>query len=184
MLPFMHFKLPNSDVLLSKEATRRMTTFNTDAPVSFEAAQAMIAQDETLRKAQERVDQLDFTMLKRKLIEEQGWTSETCDEVESLYRKFLALTARYRDQKICPTGPIDTFWHAHILDTRAYAKDCELVFGEFLHHFPYFGMRGPEDEAALERTFRDSVEKFIIHFGVDPTAGDSRARRCSSQRCP
>lgn len=161
-----------------------MTTFHEDSPVSFEAAHAMIASDEVLQEALGRVEQLDFTMLKRKLVEEQGWTSETCDEVESLYRKFLALTARYPGQKICPTGPIDTFWHAHILDTRAYERDCKLVFGELLHHFPYFGMRGPEDEAALERTFRESVEKFIIHFGIDPTAGDSRARGCSSQRCP
>ena len=161
-----------------------MATFNQAGPVSFEAAQAMIANDVALRDALDRVRQLDFTMLKRKLTEEHGWTMEFCEEVESLYQKFLALNARYPDQKICPTGPIDTFWHAHILDTRAYARDCELVLGGFLHHFPYFGMRGPEDEAALQETFRESVEKFIIHFGVDPTAGDIQARSCSSQRCP
>jgi hypothetical protein len=161
-----------------------MTTFDQGEPISFEAAQAMIAGDEALREALSRVEQLDFSMLKRKLVEENGWTAEMCDDVELLYRRFLALTARYPDQKICPTGPIDTFWHAHILDTRAYARDCQIVFGEFLHHFPYFGMRGPEDQAALESAFRESVEKFIVHFGIDPTAGGSRSRGCSSQRCP
>lgn len=161
-----------------------MPEFNHDGPISYDAAQAMVGADEALRTALDRVSRLDFTMLKRKLTEEKGWTPDLCDEVEDLYRKFLALTARYRDEKICPTGPIDTFWHAHILDTRAYARDCDAVFGELLHHFPYFGMRGPEDEAALERTFRASVEKFILHFGIDPTAGDTRARGCSSQRCP
>lgn len=161
-----------------------MPEFNRDGLISFGAAQAMVGTDEALRTALDRVGRLDFTLLKRKLTEEKGWTPDLCDEVEDLYRKFLALTARYRDEKICPTGPIDTFWHAHILDTRAYARDCEAVFGELLHHFPYFGMRGPEDEAALERTFRASVEKFILHFGIDPTAGDTRARGCSSQRCP
>ncbi len=152
--------------------------------VSFEVAHAMIARDAGLDSALERVGQLDFTMLKRKLIEECGWTSEFCEEVESLYRKFLALNVRYPDQKICPTGPIDTFWHAHILDTRAYARDCQVIFGDYLHHFPYFGMRGPDDQAALEEAFRESVEMFIVHFGIDPTAGDSLARSCSSQRCP
>lgn len=161
-----------------------MATFNQVSPVSFEAAQAMIESDAALRDALNRVSQLDFTMLKRKLIEEHGWTSEFCEDVDSLYRKFLALNARYPDEKICPTGPIDTFWHSHILDTRAYTRDCELVFGAYLHHFPYFGMRGPEDEAALQEAFRESVEKFIIHFGIDPTAGDIQARSCSSQRCP
>lgn len=161
-----------------------MTTFDRADVVSFEGAQAMIASDDALRAALDRVNQLDFTMLKRKLMEEHNWTVEFTEEVESLYRKFLALNARYPEQKICPTGPIDSFWHAHILDTRAYGPDCELVFGQLLHHFPYFGMRGPEDQAALERAFRESVELFMWNFGIDPTAGDILARSCSSQRCP
>jgi hypothetical protein len=45
-------------------------------------------------------------------------------------------------------------------------------------------MRGPEDLALLEDTFEKSVELFITHFGIDPTAGDTVARGCSSQRCP
>lgn len=161
-----------------------MATINQADPVSFEAAQAMIESDSALREALERVNQLDFKMLKLKMIEEHDWTPEFCDEVDALYRRFLALNARYPDRKICPTGPIDEFWHAHILDTRAYMRDCEDIFGHYLHHFPYFGMRGPEDHAALEKAFRESVEMFILHFGIDPTAGDILARSCSSQRCP
>jgi hypothetical protein len=145
-----------------------MNQVTTADPVSFEAAQSMIAADAALDEALARVGQLDFTMLKRKLVIENGWTPEMCDEVEGLYIKFLALNARYPDRKICPTGPIDTFWHAHIV----------------LHHYPYFGMRGPEDLALLEDTFEKSVELFITHFGIDPTAGDTVARGCSSQRCP
>jgi hypothetical protein len=153
-------------------------------PVSFEFAQSMVVQDGMLDEALRRAHRLDFTLLKTKLVEERGWTVELADEVEELYRKFLALNARYPDRKICPTGPIDDFWHAHILDTRAYAADCDLLFGRFLHHFPYFGMRGPADRADLEQTFQESVELFIIHFGIDPTAGDTEARGCASQRCP
>jgi hypothetical protein len=161
-----------------------MDALNVAGPVSFEAAQSMIATDPALEEALSRVKQLDFTMLKRKLVIENGWTAEMCDEVEDLYLKFLALNARYPDRKICPTGPIDTFWHAHIVDTRAYASDCQSIFGGLLHHYPYFGMRGPEDLELLEDTFQKSVELFITHFGIDPTAGDTVARGCSSQRCP
>ncbi|MCU1348858.1 MAG: hypothetical protein JWO56_1888 [Acidobacteria bacterium] len=167
-----------------KGALTKMNALDRADVVSFEGAQAMIASDDALGAALGRVNRLDFTMLKRKLMEEHNWTAEFTDEVESLYRKFLALNARYPDQKICPTGPIDSFWHGHILDTRAYAQDCEAVFGHMLHHFPYFGMRGPEDQAALERAFRESVELFTWNFGIDPTAGDILARSCSSQRCP
>jgi hypothetical protein len=36
----------------------------------------------------------------------------------------------------------------------------------------------------LERAFAESIDLFIIHFGIDPTGGDTRARSCSPQRCP
>src|SRR5947199_410752 len=95
----------------TKGVLRTMTNFDRSEVVTFEGARAMILSDVALNAALDRVNHLDFTMLKRKLIEEQGWTAEFCEEVEGLYRKFLALNARYPDQKICPTGPIDSFWH-------------------------------------------------------------------------
>lgn len=152
--------------------------------LSFEESQSLIIKDSELSAALEKVAALDFSMLNRKFVEEYGWTAEFCREVEDLYRKFLALNMRYPEKKICPTGPIDEFWHAHILDTRAYARDCEILFGEFLHHFPYFGMRGPEDRANLEAAFEKSLDLFVTHFGIDPTAGDVQARSCAPQRCP
>ncbi len=151
---------------------------------TLEEAQALVRTDEALEAATRCVDALDFSLLTRKLVEEKGWTEEQCQEAEALYRKFLALNVRYPDRKICPTGPIDDFWHAHILDTEAYARDCVALFGRFLHHFPYFGMRGPEDRVDLERAFADSIDLFIRHFGVDPTAGDTSARSCRPQNCP
>lgn len=153
-------------------------------PLTFERAHALVEFDPHLQEALAKVDELDFSMLRVKLVEEKGWTLEMCDEVEDLYRKFLALNVRYPDRKLCPTGPIDEFWHAHILDTRAYAADCDRLFGHFLHHFPYFGMRGPDDRAQLDAAFGDSVDLFIRHYGVDPTAGDMHARSCRPQRCP
>lgn len=152
--------------------------------LGWDECQDLVQSPEALNEAMAKVRELDFSMLRRKLVEEYGWTAEHAAEVEELYRKFLALNAAYPDRKICPTGPIDEFWHAHILDTRAYAADCELVFGGFLHHFPYFGMRGPEDRKNLEEAFESSRELFIRHFGVDPCIGETEARGCSPQRCP
>jgi hypothetical protein len=161
------------------------TPMPTEATVlTLEEAQALVRTDDALEAALRKVEALDFTLLRQKLVEEQGLTPELCDEAEGLYRRFLALSLRYPDRKICPTGPIDLFWHAHILDTEAYERDCKALFGRFLHHFPYFGLRGPEDRADLERTFADSVDLFIRHFGIDPTAGDTQARSCRPQNCP
>lgn len=146
--------------------------------------QLLICTDDVLNAAVRQVETIDFSLLVSKLVAEKGWTVEQCQETKGLYRKFLALNVRYPDRKICPTGPVDDFWHAHILDTQAYAHDCDALFGRYLHHFPYFGMRGPEDRADLERSFAESVDLFIRHFGVDPTAGDTNARSCRPQNCP
>lgn len=152
--------------------------------VTFESAQALVRNDPALVAAVEKVSKLDFSMLRMKLTTEEGWTLEACDDAEDLYRKFLALNIRYPNTKICPNGPTDEFWHAHILDTRKYAEDCQALFGGLLHHFPYFGLRGPEDRADLEQAFAGTTDLFIRHFGIDPTAGDCQARSCSPQSCP
>ena len=152
--------------------------------LNWDDCQNLLESNAKITAALERVASLDFSMLKRKLGEEKGWSPEYQSEVEDLYRRFLALNIVYRDQKICPTGPIDEFWHAHILDTRKYAGDCQELFGEYLHHFPYFGMRGPDDRADLETAFDQSRALFIRHFGIDPCGGETQARGCSPQRCP
>lgn len=157
---------------------------NTNTAMTLEEAHALVQRDEALDAAVARVARVDFSMLKRKLVEEQKHAPEAVASAEDLYRKFLALKLRYPGRVLAPTGPIDTFWHAHILDTRAYAHDCQELFGGYLHHYPYFGMRGPEDRADLERAFADTIDLFIRHYGIDPTAGDAHARSCRPQRCP
>lgn len=161
-----------------------MSDANAARPLDWDECQNLLENDARIAASLERVARLDFSMLKRKLGDEKGWSAEYQNEVEDLYRRFLALNIVYRDRKICPTGPVDEFWHAHILDTRAYARDCQELFGEYLHHFPYFGMRGPADRADLTAAFDQSRELFIRHFGIDPCGGETQARGCSPQRCP
>lgn len=161
-----------------------MSNANLAQPLSWDECQGLTEFSMEIEAALARVEKLDFSMLKRKLGQEKGWSPELQEEVEGLYRCFLALNIVYPDRKICPTGPIDEFWHAHILDTHAYDQDCEYLFGHYLHHFPYFGMRGPEDYQALQTAFDESRSLFIRHFGTDPCGGETQARGCSPQRCP
>ena len=161
-----------------------MSDASSARPLDWDECQNLLENDARIAESLERVAHLDFSMLKQKLGEEKGWAAEYQNEVEDLYRRFLALNIVYRDRKICPTGPIDDFWHAHILDTRVYEKDCQELFGEYLHHFPYFGMRGPADRADLVTAFDESRALFIRHFGIDPCGGETQARGCSPQRCP
>ena len=103
------------------------------------------------------------------------------------YRRFLALTRRYPNDAIVPSKIVDTLWHGHILDTQAYAADSERLFGFFLHHFPYFGMRGPADAQALGDAYDNTLGLYEKHFGLPPTdlwqrTGASRCPNCGS-RC-
>ena len=95
------------------------------------------------------VMQLDLEPIKAKLMHVasgEGWSLEKANAVEKEYRRFLCLMKMYPDEDTAPLVDVDTFWHYHILDTMKYAADCEQVFGYFLHHYPYVGMNGKEDD--------------------------------------
>jgi len=85
--------------------------------------------------------------------------------LEKWYKRFLYLTMRHPGKQIVIPEVLDVFWHHHILDTRKYADDCEKVFGQFLHHFPYFGLRGEEDRQALTNAYRDTLEIMRREWG-------------------
>jgi hypothetical protein len=54
-----------------------------------------------------------------------------------------------------PSRLVDAFWHAFILDTRAYGAFCMIAFGRFFHHVPaaLAGLASGQDEA-MQRTWR------------------------------
>lgn len=114
------------------------------------------------------IQALDLDPIKLKLMdpeEGQGWSREYADRMEVAYKRYLTLLAKFPDETIAPTKDVDKFWHGHILDTMKYAEDCENVFGYFLHHFPYFGMRGEQDAAALRAASERMHEIYEREFG-------------------
>nr|WP_229416175.1 hypothetical protein [Massilia sp. PDC64] len=93
--------------------------------------------------------QLDLEPIKTKLMHVEsgeGWSLDKANAVEKEYRRFLCLMKMYPEEAIAPLVDVDTFWHYHILDTMKYAVDCEQAFGYFVHHYPYVGMRGGDDD--------------------------------------
>ena len=113
--------------------------------------------------------------------EGKGFTPQRLAQAEMDYRRFLHLHLQYPGLEIVPTKLIDEVWHQHILDTRAYAKDCEDMFGEFLHHYPYFGMHGEEDQANLQACFERTQVIWMDCFGVPMF--ETQAVRCEGHSC-
>lgn len=111
---------------------------------------------------------LDLDPIKVKLMHKEsgeGWSIEQANDVEFEYRRFLYLMKIFPHEHAAPRFDVDIFWHYHILDTMKYAEDCEKVFGYFLHHFPYIGLRGPEDMTAHERVGERMRELYEETFG-------------------
>lgn len=117
---------------------------------------------------QARIAEMDLEPIKFKVVKELGFSEQKVRTVEKWYRRFLFLTFKYPEQPIVVSEVIDVFWHQHILDTRKYADDCHMVFGEFLHHFPYFGLRGEEDQRALLAAYRTTLELMRTEYGETP----------------
>jgi hypothetical protein len=116
----------------------------------------------------EAIFALDLDPIKLKLMDKDeghGWTRVEADRHEMEYKRFLALLAKFPDEVIAPNTDVDKFWHGHILDTMKYAEDCQHVFGYFLHHFPYFGMRDEEDAANLASAAVNMQRLYQQEFG-------------------
>jgi hypothetical protein len=114
------------------------------------------------------VESLDLEPIKFKIgckEDGYGWTGEHTERIELAYRRFLVLRARFPQAQIAPTRDIDAFWHAHILDTRKYAADCERIFGEFVHHYPYLGLLGDQDK--LDQAAATLCQLFVSEFGEE-----------------
>tara|TARA_R110001592_G_scaffold269430_1_gene535770 strand:- start:35 stop:583 length:549 start_codon:yes stop_codon:yes gene_type:complete len=136
------------------------------------------------------VNAINFEKLKWKLTKsvEASWTEEMCDFAELEYKKFLTLKILYPKVSFVPSKLVDKFWHEHILDTKSYAEDCSTLFGFFIHHYPYFGIYGDEDQQALQTAFEKTINLYETHFGSYPTdklfgQQSSEAARCGDHAC-
>ena len=134
------------------------------------------------------IDGLDFERIKAKLLHRHrgAMTSQVVAQAEAGYRQFLKLAAKYPEAPVVPNEAVDEFWHMHILDTQRYAADCERIFGYIVHHDPYMGIDGEEDEARLLEAAKRSDTLFAREFGataqaaycIRPMADASSAAYC------
>jgi hypothetical protein len=136
---------------------------------------------------------LDLSNVRMKLAdpeEGRGLSEDELDLRESEYRRFLALHMAFPDAEIVPCKIVDEIWHQHILDTHAYHRDCAAIFGSYLHHFPYFGMRGDADAQALHDAYAETIALYREAFGEPPEgtwisadAASCKRTACKPQKC-
>jgi hypothetical protein len=131
-----------------------------------------VLKDEVIRN-------LDLEPIKRRLMHGRpgapAWSQERANAAETEYRRFLFLMKTFPTELAAPSLDVDRFWHQHILDTAKYAGDCRAVFGYFLHHYPYLGLGGAEDEALRQRAGARMRELYREMFGVAPAPTATQA---------
>ena len=141
--------------------------------------------------AVERVNGLlNLSNVRMKLADREegpGLSQGQIDVMEREYCKFLALQITYPDATIVPCTMVDQIWHRHILDTAAYRRDCDAIFGHFLDHYPYFGMRNDAEAEELNDAYAETVGLYRGAFGEPPadtwlSADPSRCRKPTCRR--
>jgi hypothetical protein len=139
-------------------------------------------------EALERLSLLDLSNVRMKLadpIEGKGYGHEHLDLMEQEYRRFLVMHMSHPDVEVVPCSMVDEFWHQHILDTIAYRQDCEAIFGEFLDHYPYFGMQSEQEAQDLKEAYGETLEIYEREFGSPPegTWISADAAKCKRTNC-
>lgn len=123
------------------------------------------------RRVKKYIRNIDFSMLIYKLSVPDAnisrvWDVEAAEIAVGYYRNFLWLMRKYGHAHVlAPSTEIDEIWHHHILDTYKYHEDCNAIFGAYLHHYPYFGMRGDEDLGDLRNSFATTQSLHFQEFG-------------------
>lgn len=127
------------------------------------------------------INELDLEPIMVKIMDSDeglGWSLELTQRVVIEYKRFLILCLEKPEFAMVPSTLVDDFWHFHILDTQNYQQDCQDVFGYFLHHFPYFGMRSEEDAGNLIRAWTASCALYEERFGFIDKEIWAASKRC------
>lgn len=109
----------------------------------------------------DNLEALDLSSVSRKMIYSFGWHEDEIKQCERFYRNFLFLKLKYGLGVLMPPNlEIDEFWHNHILDTKKYIQDCNNIFRQYVHHYPYAGMDfSSVSKEELQNAFWSNTQK-------------------------
>lgn len=116
------------------------------------------------------IDSISFEWQKEKMTNTMGWYPDLVEKMEISYRAYLSAVYAIRkvdsEFSLVPNRLIDEFWHMHILDTEKYFIDCKAIFGDYMHHYPYFGIQGEGDAATWKIQSARSDDIWMRLFGA------------------
>lgn len=96
------------------------------------------------------------------------WSEEHVQKAIESYRMYFYASRFFPELGSAPHPSIDEVWHAHILFTLWYARDCAYIVGYYLHHTPKEAMPQdtPEENAeTMKRSYENMRKKMVYMFG-------------------
>lgn len=129
----------------------------------------LLVKKEKVKVFLKRLEKLDLKPLAHQLMGAYGWTCKRSLLAILRYLMFLCLICLYPDRLLVPTPEIDAVWHCHILQTRKYRQDCQVLFGQYLDHEPNLEVKRMTNQpsVALTVAYTQTKALFEQHFGVD-----------------
>lgn len=110
----------------------------------------------------EFIQRLDLNYIIVRMIDKKSWSPVDAEATVRKYKNFLILKIIYPQLSCVPTSEIDEIWHEHILHTKNYMRDCEQIFGHFLHHNPSDG--SDDDKELLAALYNKTKQLYEEHF--------------------
>ena len=116
-------------------------------------------------------------------LHKKGWTAEKISEAIAQYAMFLFLISLYPHSSLVPSKEVDAVWHSHILQTRQYEKDTQVLLNFVVDHFPYLGLNGETDELNWKADFERTRGLLEQEFGADFLMATDSPENSESARC-
>lgn len=110
-----------------------------------------------------KLQQLDLESIAEQLMQ-SGWSRQQTSSAIKHYRMFLFLIYLHPNSQLVPTQEIDFVWHCHILNTRKYRKDCQMLFGRYIDHEPDSQFCGKVNSISLDTAFEQTQALFEQYF--------------------
>ena len=114
----------------------------------------------------EKLKGLDLSPIAAYLMSKQngyGWTRQRVFRAIRRYKTFFFVNYLYPQILLVPTLEIDQVWHCHILHTRRYRQDCEMLFGCFIDHDPESELQGEANQHNLDAAFAQTQALLALY---------------------
>ena len=103
------------------------------------------------------------TPLVNRCMRTYGWNESYTNRVLAGYKQFCAWKKSFEDwddTALAPPVPIRKMWQQHLLDSRNYQADCQLLFGKVLQYNPDNGADTDKEKERIENAKRVAHVRF------------------------